>query len=40
MGKVYTRFQTKTLRDGAAHAYIAYIRQYPPPPGKTMKKNL
>ena len=36
MGKVYTRFQTKTaqkpLPDGAAHTYMAYIRDYPPPP--------
>ena len=34
MGKVYTRFQTKTgaktLPDGAAHTYIAYIREYTP----------
>ena len=36
MGKVYTRFQTKiaqTLPDGAAPTYIAYIREYPLPPG-------
>ena len=26
MGKVYTRFQTKT------DTYMAYIREYPPPP--------
>ena len=26
MGKVYTRFQTKT------DTYTAYIREYPPPP--------
>ena len=37
MGKVYTRFQTKTEQkpptpDGAAHTYMAYIREYPPPP--------
>ena len=36
MGKVYTRFLTKTaqktLPDGAAHTYIAYIREYLPPP--------
>ena len=34
MGKVQTRFQTKTaqktLPDGAAHTYIAYVREYPP----------
>ena len=33
MGKGYTRFQTKTaqktLPDGAAHTYMAYIREYP-----------
>ena len=33
IGKVYTRFQTKTaqktLPDGATHTYIAYIREYP-----------
>ena len=23
----------KTLPDGATHTYIAYIREYPPPPG-------
>ena len=37
MDKVYTRFQTKTaqttLPDGAAHTYIAYIREYPSPGG-------
>ena len=39
MGKVYTRTfsdqnGTKTLPDGAAHTYMAYIRKYlPPPPG-------
>ena len=28
MGKVYTRFQTKTtLPDGAANTYIAYIKE-------------
>ena len=35
MGKVCTRFQSKigakTLPDGAAHTYMAYIREYPPP---------
>ena len=38
MGKVYPRFQTKTaqktLPDGAAQTYMAYIREYPPPPGQ------
>ena len=34
MGTVYTRFQTKTGQkpypiDGAAHTYIAYLREYP-----------
>ena len=36
MDKVYTCFYTKTaqktLPDGAAHTYMAYIREYPPPP--------
>ena len=36
MGKVYTRFQTKTAQkacpNGAARNYIAYVREYPPPP--------
>ena len=33
MGKVYTRLDqngAKTLPDGAAHTYMAYIREYPP----------
>ena len=30
MGKVYTCFQTKTRPGGAAHTYIACIREYPP----------
>ena len=38
MGTAYTRFQTKTaqkpLPDGAAHTYMAYVREYPPPPGQ------
>ena len=36
MGKVYTRLQTKTAQkphNGTKHTYIAYIREYPPPPG-------
>ena len=37
MGKMYTRFQNKTAQknhpDGAAHTYVAYIREYLPPPG-------
>ena len=37
MGKVYTRFLTKTAQKtlpvGAAHTNIAYIREYPPPLG-------
>ena len=38
MGKVHTRFQTKTAQKvyplgsfGVAHTYMAYIREYPPP---------
>ena len=37
MGKVYTRFQTKTAQkpypipDVVAHTYAAYIREYLPP---------
>ena len=36
MSKVYTRFQIKTektLPDGEAHTYMAYIREYSLPPG-------
>ena len=38
LGKVYTHFQAKTAKKkptpfGAAHAYMAYIRKYPPPGG-------
>ena len=38
ISKVYTRFQTKMAQKpypmpGAAHIYIAYIREYPRPPG-------
>ena len=41
MGKVYVyRFSdqngTKTLPDGAAHTYIAYLKEYPPPPHRPM----
>ena len=32
MVRVYTCFQTKTRPGGAAHTYIACIREYPPPP--------
>ena len=36
MGQVYTCFQTKMAQKpypmGAAHTYMAYIREYPPPP--------
>ena len=41
MGKVYTRFQTKTAQkpypipDVAANTYAAYIREYLPPPPPT-----
>ena len=31
MCKVYTRFQTPTLL-GGTYTYVAYIREYPPPP--------
>ena len=38
--KVYTCFQTKTVQkplpSGAAHNYMAYIREYPPPPDKPL----
>ena len=30
--KIYTRFQTKTMPFGAAHTYIAYVGENPPPP--------
>ena len=37
MDKVYTCFQTKTAQKtpplGAAHTYMAYLREYPSPPG-------
>ena len=37
MGKMYTRFQNKTAQknhpDGAAHTYVAYIREYLSPRG-------
>ena len=43
MGKVYTRFQTKTakktLPDGEAHTYIAYIREYPTPPPPPLPRS-
>ena len=36
LGKVYTHFQAKTAKKttpfGATHAYMPYIRKYPPPP--------
>ena len=38
MGKVYTFFSdqngAKTILFGTAHTYVAYIREYPPPPDK------
>ena len=41
MGKVDTCFQTKTVQkplpDGAAHTYIAYLREYSPPPESLLK---
>ena len=45
MGKVYTRFQSKTAQKTlpieAAHTYKAYIREYPPPlpPGMLQNKD-
>ena len=39
MGEVFTRFQTKTAQkhypNGAVCNYIAYVREYPPPPTHT-----
>ena len=35
MGKIYTRFLSKTAQKPypmGRHTYIAYIREYPPPP--------
>ena len=29
----------KTQPDGAAHTYVAYIREYPPPPGAEERAN-
>ena len=45
LGKVYTHFQAKrrkkkTTPFGAAHAYMAYIRKYPPPPWPTCSRTL
>ena len=43
MGKVYTRFQTKTaqktLPNGAVHTYIACIREYPPGEGVSLTRK-
>ena len=40
MGRVCTLFQTKTAQKtqpfGAAHPYMAYIREYPPPPRRPL----
>ena len=40
--KIDTLFLTKTaetIRFGAAYTYIAYIREYPPPPGVNFTPN-
>ena len=42
MGTVYVypfsdQNGTKTIPDGAAHTYIAYLREYPPPPAYVYK---
>ena len=43
MVKINTLFQTKTAKKnipfGAVHTYIAYIRDYPPPPPTPRAKN-
>ena len=40
MGKMYTRFQTKTAQKtllfGAAHTYMAFLREAPPPARKAI----
>ena len=41
MGSVYSFSDQnggKTLPDGAAHSFMAYIREYPPPPGQKHRK--
>ena len=42
MVEIDTLFQTKTAKKtipfGAAHTYIAYIRDYPPPPRRGEKR--
>ena len=42
MVKTDTLFQTKTAKKtipfGAAHTYIAYIREFPPPPSPSEKR--
>ena len=41
MGSVYPFSDQnggKTLPDGAAHSFMAYIREYPPPPGQKHRK--
>ena len=41
MGSVYPFSDQnggKTLLDGAAHSFMAYIREYPPPPGQKHRK--
>ena len=32
-GRIQTKTAKKTIPFGSAHTYIAYIRDYPPPPG-------
>ena len=43
MDKVYSCFQTKTAQKplpcGAAHTYMAYLREYPSPPGVRVWKG-
>ena len=36
---VFRPKRAKTLLDGAAHTYMAYIRKYPPPPGRNCGCN-
>ena len=41
MGRVYSRFQTKTVQKpfpmgGGGHIPVAYIREYPPPPHRAV----
>ena len=41
MAKIDTLFMSKTAElFGAAHAYIAHIREYPPPPAPGVLPNV